>query len=269
MIKKVLKATSKATRRLWRNRRVAFLLLALYSSLLGVLYLFISTREASVLQVLLTLIFAALAPALFFILQAVVVGHAQGEVKALVLLRRSLRDSCKLALISMPLILVAAISVYLLNRFQLRPSLLFNLITPAWPTIAAGRLLVPSSRMWQWWPVLMATLRFMIFAILLPLSAIHLWSATLRDGLLPTLKRVHHTLAVAFTPSSLLTYTLGLTLFAIIPYFLLFGHTHAAKAWVELALLLARLLLIFLLTIYGWTITVYALNKRMKDERRN
>lgn len=264
-MKEVLKAIRAAVRGLCPNRRVAVLLVALYVSLLAVLYLFISTREASAWQVLLTLIFAALAPALFFILQAVAVGYAQGEAKAQVLLRRSFRDSCKLAVVSLPLILLAVLFAHLLDRFQLHSQIILKLITPAWPLLAV-RLLASAGETRQWSPVLMATLRFLIFAIMLPLLAIHLWSATVRDGLLPTLRRAPHTLAVAFSPSSMLTYTLGLTLFAIIPYFLLFGHTHADRAWLEMALFVARLLLIFIFTLYGWTITVSALNQRMKEE---
>ena len=264
-MKEMLKAIRAAVRGVCPNRRVGALLVALYVSLLAVLYLFISTREASAGQVLLTLIFAALAPALFFILQAVAVGYAQGEAKARVLLRRSLGDSCKLALVSLPLILLALLFVYLLDRFQLHSQLILKLIPPAWPLLAV-RLLASASETRQWSPVLMATLRLLIFAIMLPLLAIHLWSATVRDGLLPTLRRAPHTLAVAFSPSSVLTYTLGLTLFALIPYFLLLGHTHAEQAWLEMSLFVARLLLIFLFTLYGWTITLRALNQRMKED---
>lgn len=264
-MKEILKAIRAAVRSLWRDRGVGLLLAALYGSLLAALYLFISTMEASVWQVLLTLIFAALAPALFFILQAVAVGYAQGETKAQVLLRRSFRDSCKLALVSLPLILLAALSVYLLDRFQLHSQIVLKIITPAWPLLAL-RWLASAGDVREWSPVLMATLRLLIFAIILPLLAIHLWSGTLRDGLLPTLRGAHRTFALALSPSSVLIYTLGLTLFALIPYFLLFGQTHAAQAWLEVALLGTRLLLIFLFTIYGWTITVSALNKRMKAE---
>jgi hypothetical protein len=265
MMKEMLKAMSEAARGLWRNRRVGLLLAGLYVALLGVLYLFISTREASVWQVLLTLIFAVLAPLLFFVLQAVAVGYSQGETKARVLLRRSFGDSCKLALASLPLILPAAVSVYLLNRFQLHSQIVLKIITPVSPLLAL-RWLASAGETRQWSPVLMATLRFLVFGIVLPLLAIHLWSGTLRDGLLPTLRRAHRTPALALSPPSLLIYTLGLTLFAIIPYFLLFGHTYAAHAWLEITLLVTRLLLIFLFTVYGWTITVSALNQRMKDE---
>ena len=262
-MKEMLIAIRATARGLWRNRRVAVLLAALYVSLLGVLYLFISTRESSVWQVLLTLIFAALVPLLFFILQAVAVGYAQGETKARVLLRRSFRDSCKLALASLPLMLLAAVSVYLLNRFQLHSQLVLRLIEPACPLLTL-RWLASAGEVRQWSPVLMATLRFLILGIVLPLLAIHLWSGTMRDGLLPTLGSARRTLALALSPPSVLIYTLGLTLFAIIPYFLLFGHTYATEAWLEVAFLVTRLLLIFLFNLYGWTFTVSALNQRMK-----
>ncbi|HEX8144552.1 MAG TPA: hypothetical protein VF553_18435 [Pyrinomonadaceae bacterium] len=256
---------SAASCRLWRSRRVSLLLAGLYSSLLAVLYLFISTREASVGQVLLTLLLAALAPALFFMLQAVAVNYAQGESQWFLLLRRSPGDSCKLALVSLPLILLALVFIYLLNKLQLNSHILTRTVTPSWPLVSGGWL-TASGQTRQWSLIMISTLRLLVFAILLPLLAIHLWSATVVNGLLPTLKRAHRTLALALRPSSVLIYALGLTLFAVIPYFLLFGHVHAGKAWIEIGLLLARLLMVFLFTIYGWTLTVSALIQGMKDE---
>jgi hypothetical protein len=240
--------------------------MASYSALLSVLYLFISIREATVLQVLLTLIFAALAPALFFVLQAMIVDYARGETRPLPLLRRSLKDSCKLALASLPLIPPAILFLYLLNKLQFRSDILFNIISPAWAIqelwlLMTGRRIFGPAQVRQWAEVMLATLRFLLFGMALPILAIQLWSEAARDGLLPVFKRTRRTLAVAFRPQAVVTYAFGLVLFAIIPYFLLFGPAHAWTAGFEIGLFVVRLLLVFFFTILGWTITVSALRR--------
>ncbi|HEV2915148.1 MAG TPA: hypothetical protein VGX92_17860 [Pyrinomonadaceae bacterium] len=266
MKKNPLKAMGVAIRGLWRNWRVALVLMAAYGSLLATLYLFISTKEATALQVLLTLFFAALAPALFFMLQAMVVGYARGEARALVLLRRSLTDSCRLALASLPLILLALCLAFALNRLQYRSDILLGIITPVWAIqeswfLIAGRRLISPAQVREYSALILATLRFLLFGMALPLLAIHLWSETARDGLLPVFKRAHRAFAPAFHPQVVSIYALGLILFAIIPYFLLFSRPHAWTAGVEIGLFITRLLLVFLFTIFGWTITVSALRR--------
>ena len=266
MMKNVLKALGAAGVGLWHNRRAVLVLMASYSALLSVLYLFISIREATVLQVLLTLIFAALAPALFFVLQAMIVEYARGETRPLPLLLRSLKDSSRLAIASLPLVPLAILFLYLLNKLQFRSDILFNLISPAWAIqelwlLMTGRPVISPAQVRQWAEVMLATLRFLIFGMALPILAIHLWSEAARDGLLHVFKRTRRTLGVAFRPQAVVTYAFGLIFFAVIPYFLLFSPVHAWAARFEIGVFVARLLLVFLFTILGWTITVSALRR--------
>jgi hypothetical protein len=259
---RALKEIFAATRRLFKQWRVIVALAAVYASLLAALFFFVATKEVSVWQVMLTLIFAALAPALFFLLQAMIVNYAQGEARAAVLLRRSFRDSCKLALASLPLALLAIFFLYFLNKLQSY----FPVHIPSprpmqvwWPIGPPQQSSVEPTPWLRWSLLILSSLRFLVFGVALPLCAAHVWSATLRDGLPLALKRVHHHLARAFSTDTVLIYTVGLILFGLVPYFLLFTHTPASRPSVEFGLFTARLLLVFVFTLCGWVLTLDAL----------
>jgi hypothetical protein len=259
---RALKEIFVATRRLFKQWRVIIILAAVYASLLATLLLFMATKEATIWQVMLTLVFAALAPALFFLLQAMIVNYAQGEARAPVLLRRSFRDSCKLALASLPLALLAVFFLYFLNKLQSY----FPVHVPSprpvqvwWPVGPPQQSSVEPTP-WLRWPLLMlSSLRFLVFGVALPLCAAHVWSATVREGLPPALKRMPQHLARAFSTDTVLIYTVGLILFGLVPYFLLFTHTPASRPSVEFGLFIARLLLVFIFTLCGWVLTLDAL----------
>ncbi|HXM36131.1 MAG TPA: hypothetical protein VN920_13145, partial [Pyrinomonadaceae bacterium] len=115
MIKNTLSSILESTRSLLKHRSSLAIFAGLYALLLAVLYGFIATREAKVWQVLLTLLFGASAPVIFFLLQATIINSARhGRIEWYV----ALRDSCKLALLALPLILIGVGIAYLLNRWQ-------------------------------------------------------------------------------------------------------------------------------------------------------
>ena len=257
-----LKTIFAATRSLLKQWRVMAVMAAIYASLLAVLFFFIATKEATRWQVLLTLVFAALAPALFFLLQAMMVNYAHGEAKIVTLLRRSFKDSCRLALASLPFALLAVLGLYLLNKLHTYSA--FQIPFPhfpqeTWPPVRPRSSTLGSTPPLSWSHLSFSTLRLLVFAIILPLGAIHLWGATIREGLFKAIKGLPRNLARAFAPEAALTYTVGLVLFALIPYILLFTHTPANSTWVDLTLFVARLLLVFIFTLYGWALTIAAL----------
>lgn len=251
MMMSALKIFLVETRRLFRHWRAVAAFVAVYASLLATLFFFVATKEATIRQIILTLVFAALAPAIFFILQAMIVSYARGEGKALVLLKRSLEDSCKLALASVPLALLAILLFYFMNKLES--------YYPAHAPVVRAAQSPSTMPPLQWSFTALSTLRIIIFGIVLPLIAAHLWSATLREGLLPALKGMRRKLARAFAPEVLRIYIIGLTLFGLIPYLLLFMHTPASRPPVEFGLFIARLLLVFLFTLLGWVLTLSAL----------
>src|SRR5262245_56060747 len=91
MYSKSIKAIISAVRSLLSNRRSLLLILAVYAGLLAAIYLFVSTREATISQLLLTLITVIVAPALFFVLQAAII-NSHGLIK----------NTLKLTVVSVP-----------------------------------------------------------------------------------------------------------------------------------------------------------------------
>lgn len=232
-----LKIVLAETRRLLREWRAVAALTTVYALLLAALFLFVSTKEASLWQIAWTLLFAALSPALFFILQAMIANYARGQSRALALIKNSLGDSCRLALSSIPLALPASLVFYLTNKLQAS---------------------LP--------PLLFSSVRLLLFAVVLPLIVVHLWSATLCEGLRAAFKGIRRSVARAFAPEAVRIYFTGLILFGLIPYLLLFMHTSAVRAPVAFGLFIARLVLVFIFTLAGWVLTVSSLARASLDE---
>ena len=277
MLSETFRSIITAARNVFRNWQSLLLMAAVYASLLALVYWFVSIREATLVQVTLTFALAVIAPLLFFILQAMIASGTasqpgssasqplkEGAVEtepltAVLLLKRSLSSFWKLILISLPLIAVAILIAYLLSRAQNRFGLTVNE-----PGLTASHALAaapnkPPARPINWRVALFSTLRYLSFGLFLPLAAIHLWLATVHDGLGGAVRKIAALLARAFAPQSVLIYVIGFLVFAVVPYFLLFRTTQSSRAWLELSLLVARLAAVFALTLFGWTITVRAL----------
>jgi hypothetical protein len=130
-------------------------------------------------------------------------------------------------------------------------------VTTSFPMAATPN--TPPARPINWKFALFSTIRYLAFGLFLPLAAIHLWLVTVRDGLGRAVRKIGSLLARAFAPQSVLIYIAGFLVFAVAPYFLLFKTTQSSRAWLELSSLVARLIVVFALTLFGWTITVRAL----------
>ena len=277
MIKMTTTTILETTRALLQHRRALAIFGGFYALLLAMLYGFATTREATVWQVLLTLLFVVLAPLEFFTMQAAIIDHARN---AGVQWRRALSRSWKLAVVTLPIIILGVALFVILNRWQLHfPAPVLPI--SSWPLADSNWPIPPSQAPPQplHWPTLIfSTLRWLIFGVSLPLATIHLWiEATnndfrtiVRAGARSTGKRIGQILARAFAPESVLTYTVGLILFALIPYALLFTHIPVKGARTDFAVFIVRLALVFLLTLLGWVLTVTTLARnvagRIDDE---
>ncbi|HEY0077902.1 MAG TPA: hypothetical protein VGB73_04590 [Pyrinomonadaceae bacterium] len=262
MFKNSLVAVGQTTRGLFKNWSGLSVLHLLYAALLASVYLFFSTKEATLWQLTLTASLALLAPLLFFILQAAAANFAQGDAGALALLRRALADFFKLLLVSLPLVALAVLVVYLLNKLQA--------YFPARVEDAAAASRVPYPQTpppppMRWQDVLLTSLRLVLLGVLLPLVAIQLWLSVARDGLKATLKRAHRVVGRAFAPQPIFVYAIGLLVFGLMPYFLIFTRTPVKNSWGELIIFGLRLALAFVFTLWGWLITLGALAKINAD----
>ena len=267
MLTETFRSISTAARKLLKSWPSMVLLAIVYAALLGALYFFMAIREASIPQVILTFALALAAFALFFLLQAMVVkgivdrsnDHAPAEAGVWNLAKSAAASCWKLVVISLPLIAVAVLIAYLLNKAQ----------TYFGAGVADADVLDPLARPRSrgtaqapinWKVAIFSSLRYLSFGLFLPLATIHFWLAAGRDGLGPALKRLGTSLARAFAPSSVLIYIIGFVIFGVLPYFLLFKTTPSSKAWLEISLLVGRLTVVFLLTLFGWVMTVWALS---------
>jgi hypothetical protein len=270
MLRESIKTFFSTARSLFADKSSLAILAGMYALLLATLYGFIAIREATVVQVLLTLLFIALAPLLFFLLQSAIITHAKtGRIDWAAVLRAS----TKLALVTIPVILVGIGVMWLLNKWQVRyQAPFFSAPPPGRPPVPG----IPTPRAVPpvYWPaVLFAWSRFLIFAVLLPLALIQFWisaagrdlRALFRGGLRASLTRFGQTLAPAFAPGSLIIYVLGLLLFAVIPYALLFARIPTKSAWADIAIFSLRLVLVFAFILFGWLITLRAFTKSAGD----
>ena len=259
MLTETFRSIVTAARKVFTNWRAMLLLAIVYASLLAALYFFVAVREASIGQVILTFALAIATPLLFFVLQGMVASQTD-EVSAGFLLRRSLASFWKLILISLPLIALAVLVAYLLAKAQNHLGASPNVPDRSLLNEIGTRVDAPHpARPINWKVAMLSTVRYLAFGLVLPLAAIHLWLATVHEGLGSAIRKMVSHLARAFAPRSVLIYIAGFLIFGVAPYFLLFKTTQTKHAWLELTLLVMRLVIVFALTLFGWVITVRAL----------
>ena len=250
-----------ALRELSRQWGALLILIALYLAMLGAIYWFFVTREATVGQLILSLLLALAAPILFLIIQTMAARYNHGSQRTWALLGESSRDFWKLFVISLPLVLIAVLAIYLLGNLETTtPATAVSQAPAAAP--APPRPATSKPMPLSWGTVAITTIRYLLFCLILPLAAIHLWIATARDGLKQAFKSSARILARAFAPRSVVIYVTGFVFFAIVPYFLIVTKTPAGSPWLDAGLLVARLLLAALFSLIGWVVTVGALGER-------
>ncbi len=238
MSKNVWAAVTAAAIKLLRNWRSVAIFIGLYAALLLMIYLFFTTKEARLWELLLNLVLILLAPALFFVIQCLGVSYPQTGMSPGALLQRALRDFWKLVLVSVPVLILSWLC---LGGLGLVEGWLGKRGAGVWPKIG------------------IAALRYLLLGFVLPLIMIRLWIVALREGVGATFKRIGRNLVGAFAPHCVLIYAAGLIVFALIPYFLISVRTAVQQAWLELGLLGVRLTLALLLMLFGWVITLGAL----------
>lgn len=264
MILSTLRNWLDTARSLLTSPRALAVFAGLYALLLVSLGGFIKVREATVWQVLITFALLVLVPVEFFILQSAIITRARdGRFQW----GRIVRVALKFAVVSIPIILLAYLLYVLLNKWQLR--------YPPPPLVFDGPRGLPGPQPTHRPTLLFATLRSLLFGIALPLATIHLWlevaahdvKELFSGGAKPFFKQIGNVLARAFGSDSVLTYALGLIVFVVLPFAVLFGPPSAIKGnKTEFAVFIARLILAFAFTLIGWVVTLSALTKLNDQE---
>lgn len=244
MFSDAFKSIVAAICQLVNNWRRVLLLLIMAAALLESAYLFVRTREATIFQLVETLAWLITVPLLFFVLQAASVNYVTATNNR-ALLRKSVRECWKLAVVTLPVVFLTILICYGLNRLQVR-----------WGIEPSG---VANRRATHTSLTILTTSRFVLVGIVAPLLLIQLWIATSENGLLSLLKRLRGVVAKSFTAESMLIYGAGSLVFLFVPYIVLNKSITAQKAWVEIALLVLRLVVSAVSVILGWMTTVGAL----------
>jgi hypothetical protein len=234
-----------AARQSLKNWRSMILLAALYASLLATLYFFVTVREASADQVVLTLLLAMLAPILLFVLLTASASQTR-DLGPVLLLKDSLKNSWKVVLVSVPLIVLALFAVYLLGKAQTY----FGADSSGLSNLAEHRMGMQDSGADtpRWNLIALTTIRYFLIGTVLPIVAIHLWIASVREDLLPAIRKMKELVVRALSPDSVLMYMAGFMVFGLIPYLLLFSAIPAKKVWLEIGLFAGRIVATFLLS---------------------
>jgi hypothetical protein len=235
MLRKSASALHTAIRQLFRNKKALLIMTAIYGLLLASIYAFVSTKEATRTQVVITFALMVLAPLFFFVLQAGSTSYANDEPSTIL---SWVRNSWKLLVISLPVIAVGILFAYILNKVQ-------------------SRLNVSNAA------VVFTSIRYLLLGVILPLVLIHLWIPTNRDGLRHTIRKGLEHMLAAFSPRSVLIYMAGFVVFALLPYVLLFKTPAIGGVWAQIGIFAARLLGAFSLMLLGWIVTVGALSTQL------
>ena len=225
---KSFSAMFSAMRLLFKSPRVLLLLLVAWAGLLTSVYLFASTREATIPQLLLTLVVVIAAGALFFFLQAVSVTYADGPI-SVGRIRRTVTDCLKLILVSLPVLVMTLLALYGLNKVQ------------TYITLAT-------------------MLRYLVIGVVAPMLTIQLWIATTKSGLRDLITSLRGVLTKTVAPQSVFVYACGFLVFAVVPYVLLQVGTNSDRPWLEISVLVVRLAASAVLILLGWVTTVGAIS---------
>jgi len=241
MLKDVFHSIAAAAQRLFANWVALLISFLLYAAMVGAIYLFFNIREATALQVALNLILPIVAVALFFLIQAMGLSYMRIGVGAGYLLKRSLSDCWKILLASLPLILLAWLIVYLFGKVD--------------QTFFSESLTADSGAR-TWGRVAVHAVQIFLLHCFLPLIAIHLWIATVREGALAAYKSFRHSVTRALAPRSLLIYAVICAVFGGVVYFLLFKQATFKGAWTQLWAVGIKTALAFLIGFIGWLLTL-------------
>jgi len=243
--------------RVFANPGALLVFAIIYAFLLLASYIFISIREATVWQVLVTYALMVLIPIGFFTLQAAIVNRAMDQKLRW---RVILIDALKFLVVTILVLLVVWLLHYLLNKVSARyPAPVAQIPPPA----KAGQPATPTTPPLHWPSLIFATLRFVLWGVAFPLATIHLWIA-IAGGEIRTLvaksffRRVGSSLARAFSADSVLIYGLGLIIFFVLPYVILVPALRFNGNKTEFAFFGLRLLLSFVFSLVGWVLTLTA-----------
>jgi hypothetical protein len=243
----ILGAITGAGRAMLKRPGALLAAFGIYAALVGVIYLFVTTREATILQLLLTFFLLLIAVALFFAMQAIGVSYASGEEPSGAVLRRALGAGWKLLVVSLPVAVLVVIAVLVLE--------LIARLAGGGHGNQGGFLL----------GYLLPGLRAIILYLVVPLIAIRLWIAVTQEGVASAFKRLGRHFIGALAPRALAIYVIVALIFGGLVWGLIFTRTQFGGPWVEITLLAGRLAMAGVAAFIGWFLALGALAKANEE----
>lgn len=245
MIKQAMAAIGEAMRKLFSNWGTLLLALLLYGLWIGAIYLFLTTREATTLQVVLSLgVYPLLALLLFFTLQALGLSAVRVGVGPGYKLKRALKDCWKILLISLPILLLLWLTIR--GADWLEQYLVRQIYSAETPT-------------GKWKLTLVEWAETFLLYFVFPLWAIHWWMIAVREGVWGAVKATGRVLLRAFAPGSVLIYVLVVAVFGGLAWLCFFKGPRIGDEWLELYLFGGRVVLGLILVFLGWLVTLGAM----------
>jgi hypothetical protein len=244
----ILTAITGAGRAMLKRPGALLAAFGVYAALVGVIYLFVTTREATIIQLLLTFFLLVLAVALFFFLQAIGVSYVSGEEPSGAVLRRALTACWKLVVVSLPVAVLVVIAVLLLQLITYGANRVF-------PGNQSGFLV----------GYLLPGIRAIILYLIVPLVAIRLWIAVTQEGVANSFKRLGKHFIGALAPRALAIYVIVALIFGALVWGLVFTRTQIGGPWVEIVLLAGRLAMAGVVIFIGWFLSLGALAKANEE----
>ncbi len=263
MIHALKSAFGVALRRLFTWKTLSAFII-IYVGFLAALYTLVASREASVSQVILTLVLAIATAVLFLTLQSMTVRYTSAQEGGWRMIPHALRDSWRLAVMAIP----AAALLWLFTVLLARAHWMFvaPVATPTEDSMGVYmRMRTPTIGEVS----ALTGLRFLLAGFVVPLFAIHLWIAAARDGIARAFRGMLALLIRACSPTSMLAYLLGAVVFGVVPFFLIFLKAPTPGGWMDVVMLGIIDAIAGFFVLVGWTLTVGALAElaRVADER--
>ena len=232
MIKEALAALGHSARDLFRNWRGLLLLALVYAALLACVYFFLAVGVATSWQLVYGTVLTGLAaPLLWLLLEA---GAANAALSG----RGRSHGRAPRAARLVEGAAAGAPAYRARGALRLPAQQAARLAAEGRGGFAGlhggGRGAGPRPAPLHWQEALVSSLWLLLLGFVLPLVAAHLWLAAAREGLKATLKNLHRVVGRAFAARSVFVYAVGLFVFGLMPYFVVFTRTSVSNGWAEL-----------------------------------
>ncbi|MFM8394463.1 MAG: hypothetical protein ACKOB4_11130, partial [Acidobacteriota bacterium] len=215
-----------AARKLGASATTILVALLLFLLMLGAIFLFLTTRETNLWQILLGLVISPLlVVVIFFVGQAFAIHAIRAGIGAGYKLRLALSDALKLVVSTLPRALIVLLFAYLL------------------PIIESAVIDSLGARAAAWVLQGLVWLSWILDGLIFPLLAINWWIVAVREGAATALRSTRRVCRLTFDPAAILIYLVTAGIYGFIAWSLFRSRPRIEREWLELTLFALRMAL--------------------------